>query len=231
VAGDNGKAGRPWKKIAIKKRGMRVRTTNHTRPAAGGELQTTNRVRVPFYWMVTMMVVLTSCQDSGFRKYTSLMKKELASGKRVDSVFFGIYLGMGNKEFYMHCWDLNKRGIFTDGLNNAAVLYKLEKNELKHPAAMNFYPDFTQHKISRMKVSFQYNAWAPWNKKLNADSLLPDVLRLYHTWYKSGNPFIRVDDEKRGTIYVKVDGNRRITIGKSDDMMVKVDYTDLSAEN
>jgi hypothetical protein len=125
---------------------------------------------------------------------------------------------------------MNKKGLLTDGLNNTAVLYKLEKNELKHPAAMNFYPDFTDNKIGRMRVTFQYNAWAPWNKDLFADNLLPDVLQLYTRWY-AGNPFIKVEDKKRGIIYVKVDGNRRITIGKYDDMLVKVDYTDLAVAN
>ena len=31
-------------------------------------------------------------------------------------------------------------------------------------------------------------------------------------------------------IYVKVDGNRRITLGKFDDVIVKADYADLSIE-
>jgi len=53
---------------------------------------------------------------------------------------------------------------------------------------------------------------------------------LYKKWYSDGNPFLLIKDEKKGTIYVKVDGNRRITIGKYDDMMVKVDYTDLLVE-
>jgi hypothetical protein len=56
---------------------------------------------------------------------------------------------------------------------------------------------------------------------------LPDVLKLYQQWYPGGNPFITMHDPKRGTIYIKIDGNRRIIIGKADDMQVKADYTDL----
>jgi hypothetical protein len=37
-------------------------------------------------------------------------------------------------------------------------------------------------------------------------------------------------DKVKGTIYVKVDGNRRITAGKYDDEQVHVDYTDLFIE-
>ena len=72
--------------------------------------------------------------------------------------------------------------------------------------------------------------WMPWNKKLGSDSLLTDVLRLYKKWYKAGNSFITIPDEKKGNIYVKVDGNRRIIIGRYDDVEVKADYTDLLVE-
>ena len=37
-------------------------------------------------------------------------------------------------------------------------------------------------------------------------------------------------DTTKGTIFVQVDGNRRIIIGKYDDAHVKVDYTDLLAD-
>jgi hypothetical protein len=57
-----------------------------------------------------------------------------------------------------------------------------------------------------------------------------DVLHLYEKWYSEGNSFIQLNDETKGTIYVKVDGNRRITIGRYNDMIVKVDYTDLLLE-
>jgi hypothetical protein len=53
---------------------------------------------------------------------------------------------------------------------------------------------------------------------------------MYKKWYPDGNPFLILTDKARGTIYVKVDGNRRITIGRFNDMMVKVDYTDLLIE-
>lgn len=174
--------------------------------------------------------VLTACvQETGYEQYKAMAAKELARGQRVDSLFFGIHLGMSSKEFYAHCWEMNKKGLFTDGENNTAVLYKL-KDELGQPASMNFYPAFYQDKIHQMKVSFGYDAWAPWNKHLFADSLQLKVLELYKTWYKEGNPFIKMEDDKRGTIYVKVDGNRRIIIGKYDDLRVKVDYSDLEVE-
>ena len=76
---------------------------------------------------------------------------------------------MTSKEFYAHCWELNKQGVITDGLNNTSVLYKLD-SVLEYPASMFFYPDFYDNKISKMKVSFKYDSWAPWNRKLFSDS-------------------------------------------------------------
>ena len=159
------------------------------------------------------------------------MKKELSTSKRTDSLFMGIYLGMKSIDFYVYCWQLNKKGLFTDGENNKAVLYKLDHNELKHPASMNFYPEFYNDKIYKMRAVFNYDAWAPWNKQLQADTLFTDVLNLYKRWYPDGNQFLRIDDKKKGTIYVKVDDNRRIVIGRFDDMHVKVDYTDYQQSN
>jgi len=186
-------------------------------------------MRALIYLLLVAMMV-ANCTDSSLRQYEIVMKNELSSGKRTDSLFFGIYFGMSSKQFFGYCWELNKKGVFTDGVNNMYVLYKLKNNELKHPASMNFYPDFYQNKIYKMRVNFQYDSWAPWNKQLYADSLLPDVLRLYENWYSKGNSFIKINDKEKGTIYVKIDGNRRITIGRYNDMLVKVDYTDLLAE-
>lgn len=180
-----------------------------------------------------ILLMLMACSgDSEMSKYNRLVRKELAGNEKVDSIFFGIHFGMTQKNFFAHCWEMNKKGILTDGnddMGNMYVLYKLGK-ELKYPAAMNFYPDFNDSVIWKMRINIHYEGWAPWNKRLYADSLLPDVLTLYKKWYSSGNSFIQINDKEKGTIYVKVDGNRRITIGKYNDMIVKVDFTDMPVE-
>jgi uncharacterized membrane protein YwzB len=182
--------------------------------------------------IIILFMLITCSEDSGMDKYDKLVKKELASNKRVDSIFFGIHFGMTQKNFFAYCWEMNKKGIFTDGNDsrgNMNVLYKLGK-ELKYPAAMNFYPDFNDSTIWRMRVNIQYDGWAPWSKYLDADSLLPDVLRMYKKWYSDGNSFIQINDKKRGILYVKVDGRRRIIIGKYDDVIVKIEYIDMLVE-
>lgn len=188
------------------------------------------RLKRRIIFCICFTCLLYACRNSGIQEYDQMVKKELASGKHVDSLFFGMYFGMSSKTFFSYCWDMNKKGVFTDGTNNMAVLYMMNHQELKYPASMNFYPDFFENKIYKMRVAYQYAGWAPWNKPLYSDSLEPDILKLYRRWYPEGNPFIQIQDKKKGTIYVKVDGNRRITIGKYDDMQIKVDFTDLLVE-
>lgn len=183
--------------------------------------------------LIIILMMLVGCSgDSEMGKYNRLVKRELASNKKVDSIFLGLHFGMTQKNFFTHCWEMNKKGILTDGTDdkgNMYVLYKLNK-ELKYPAAMNFFPDFNDSTIYKMRVNIHYSGWASWNKHMFADSLLPDVLSLYKKWYSDGNSFMQINDKEKGTIYVKVDGNRRITIGKYNDMIVKIDITDMLVE-
>ena len=160
-------------------------------------------------------------------KYESMLKHELASGVRYDSLFMGMSLGMSEKDFYMQCWMLNREGLIKQGSDNTTVKYEM-KNELKYLATMDFYPGFFQDKIYEMPVRFIYNGWTPWNKELSSDNLELDVLRLYEKIYGEG--FIKVKHPKRGMAYTKINGNRRITIFKEDDMHVWAVFTDMSVK-
>ena len=74
-----------------------------------------------------MWLIGVGCSNDNFKMYKDLEKTELASGKRNDSLFMGIYLGMPSKDFYVHCWQLNNEGLFTDGATNTSVLYHFKK--------------------------------------------------------------------------------------------------------
>src|SRR5688572_1145427 len=98
--------------------------------------------------LLILFIAVTGCQQSELQRYHALVKKERESAKTVNDIFFGISLGMASKDFYMHCWEMNKQGVFTDGPANSSVMHKLNNNELKYPASMNFYPTFTKGSIS-----------------------------------------------------------------------------------
>jgi hypothetical protein len=185
-------------------------------------------MKIRIVWVMPVLIaglIIYGCSPES--KYERRLKHELASGVRYDTLFMGIYLGMPEKDFYTHCWMLNREGLIRQGSKNKTVEHEL-REELKYPATMNFYPEFAQGKIIEMPVRFTYNGWAPWNKSTSSDSLAFDVLRWYEKIY--GDGFIKVEHPKRGMAYVRIDGNRRITIFKEDDMHVWAVFKDMLAE-
>ncbi len=170
-------------------------------------------------------LIISGCSPRS--KYDRMLNQELASGVRYDSLFMGLYLGMPEKDFYTHCWILNREGLIKQSPDNTTVEYEL-KDELKYPATMQYYPEFVEAKIYEMPVWFIYNGWTPWNKELSADNLELDVLRLYEKIYGEG--FIKVKHSKHGMAYTKIDGNRRITIFKEDELHVWTVFTDMSVK-
>jgi hypothetical protein len=158
-------------------------------------------------------------------KYDRKLKHELATGVRNDSMFLGLYLGMPDKAFFTHCWNLNRRGLVKQGGTNTTVEYQIS-HELKHPCLMNFYPSFVNGKIAEMPVRFVYNGWAPWNKELSSDKLQLDILN----WYKKafGEDFMEVKHPSRGLAFVNLNGNRQISIFKEDELHVWAVFTDMS---
>jgi hypothetical protein len=177
-----------------------------------------------------MLLLISGCLISGCSpkaKYDRILKHELASGVRYDSLFLGLYFGMPEKVFYTHCWNLNHKGLIKQGESNTTAEYVM-KDELKYPALMDFYPKFMQGKIFEMPVSFKYKGWAPWNKTLSSDNLEKEVLKWYEKVYSDG--FIKVKHPIHGTAYVKIDGNRRITIFIENELRVWAVFTDMTVK-
>lgn len=178
-------------------------------------------------WMVLASLaalIVGGCTPG--KTYERKLKRELASGIRYDSLFMGLSFGMTQKEFYEHCWDMNKDSVIKQGSANMSVQYDLNE-ELEHPATMNFYPKFDSGKIVEMPVRFIYNGWSPWTKELSASNLALDVRNWYEDIYGKG--FITVTHPMNGDAYTKIDGNRRITIYVENDLYVWARFTDMLA--
>lgn len=167
--------------------------------------------------------MIFSCQS----EYTKLVKRELASGKKYDTIFHNLKFGNTKREFYEICWNLNKQGIATHGENNSYVKTFLEPTDSINKTkriVMLFYARFTPKNIIKaMDIKFSYSAWAPWNKDLQSDDLIPVIQDTLLKWYP-GNAFIKV---KNGTL-VKVDGNRQIQLQRESDRDVSVLIEDLA---
>lgn len=178
-------------------------------------------------WMsVTLALCWGASGCSPGEKYNRELARELASGERHDSLFMGIFLGMSEKDFYTHCWELNKEGLIRQGSGNMTVEYEM-KDELKHPATMNFYPVFQDGRIVEMPVRFAYNGWAPWNKELSPEKLALDIRDWYEKVYGPG--FMTIRHSEHGTAYVKIDGNRRITIFYEPELHAWAVFKDMEA--
>ncbi len=178
--------------------------------------------------LLTTIIALTAaallaigCQSA----YTRMETRELSSGERYDSLFLGMYLGMTSQDFYAHCWQLNKEGLIREGRANTSVYYEIR--DFQHQASMDFYPGFHEDRIIEMPCVFQYHAWAPWNKDLFSSVLIGDVLELMTKWFGAGFLTISNPSSRQEKAYVKVDGNRRISIYQVDEEKVKVDIIDL----
>jgi hypothetical protein len=150
-----------------------------------------------------------------------------SNSTKYDSLFLGISLGMESKAFYDHCWEYNRRKIFTHGPTNQNVEYKLV-DDINSPVSMRFYPSFYEGKIFEMPVTFTYEAWAPWNRQYQSDTLLVNMLKVFKKWY--GQDFKELDHHTQGKVYYKMDGKRRINLFIKDDQFVQAVFTDLKVE-
>ncbi len=176
-----------------------------------------------------LMLSLTNCTAKQEKSaYEELLASELGKELRYDSLFLGIQFGMNQKDFYAHCWKLNKEGLIIQGPNNLSIQYSLDDG-LKDKAMMHFYPTFYNKKVMEMPVIFTYEAWSPWNKALSPDSLIYDVKAMLETWY--GGEFMEMDDTGKGKSFVKIDGNRRIGLYIKNETSVMCLMTDLLAKN
>ena len=168
-------------------------------------------------------LLTTGCKH----EYQRTVEKELASGERNDSIFLDIHFGMHRKDFFEHCWEMNKKGWIRQGDKNLTVQFDMFIKDKK--TLVDFYPDFHQDRIYQMPVTYRYFGWSPWIKELSSDILLQEILKIYKNTY--GDNFIEVERDKVGKAFVQVDGNRRISIYKKGEQNVRVIFTDLSVES
>lgn len=179
--------------------------------------------------LISIITFLFSCSGS---EYSQLVRREMATGVIHDSLLFDLKFGQHKQDFFKSCWQLNQKGLVSHGPGSKSVKYELPIGAdapLATSITLLFFGDFNEENImTGMDLEFYYNAWALWNKSLQSDKLLPVVMDSLKKWYP-GNDFIRVPLKNDSLeIYVKVDGNRRITIKPIDhEKTIKAKIDDL----
>ena len=178
--------------------------------------------------MVISLVAVFSCQPKS--EYEKLVDRELSKNVRLDSLFLGISFDMPKKEFFAHCWELNKQRVLINGTGELSVRYD-PSEYFKHPTTMSFYPKYVNDRIVTMPIEFQYKNWALWNDEASVDVLIEDVQSVFVKWY-GGNEFTEiVNEDETKRVWVKVDGNRQIRIYRKNVSTVHVDISDLTELN
>jgi hypothetical protein len=180
-------------------------------------------VKVGIWFWLLLVLSLGGCRKS----YQEIEREELAKGVRYDSIFQGIYLGMTRQDFRDHCLRMNRTGRFVDG-----AMAKVQSATVigADTAILLFYPDFVEDKISELPVLAQYKSWAPWNEDLHGDELVENIKK-YILDTRGGNFFHPIYGAEEKVAWVKVDGNRRITVYRMPDDYVKIIYKDLLVQS
>jgi len=185
--------------------------------------------------IVFFLLILTlflACEVES--EYSKLLKKELKSGKSFNDLVLGLKIGQTKDDFYEICADLNKKKLITSGARNLYpeyILYPKDSVENGKKIRMSFMGIFDNNRIMKgMDIRFNYYSWIAWREEYNSDNLINEIKDTLQLWYP-GNNFIEIDlklDSKNNLAYVKVDGNRQITMYKIDGRDVAVIIEDVS---
>ena len=79
--------------------------------------------------VLTILIAFLGCNSD--TDLVALGQRELKSGVINDSLFLGLRFGMEQKEFFDHCWKINRQGIVTHGTENMSVMYVFEDGSNK----------------------------------------------------------------------------------------------------
>ena len=167
-------------------------------------------------------------------EYSKLLKKELKSGKSFNDLVLGLKIGQTKDDFFEICADLNKKKLITSGARNLYpeyILYPKDSVKNGKKIRMSFMGIFDNDRIMKgMDIRFNYYSWIAWREEYNSDNLINEIKDTLQLWYP-GNNFIEIDlklDSKNNLAYVKIDGNRQITMYKIDGRDVAVIIEDVS---
>ena len=181
------------------------------------------RKAVQLFLFLAIGITFAACES----EYSRTVKRELQTGVIHEDLILGLKIGQTQKEFYDHCWQLNKQKIISQGSGNkfAKKLILLDSTaQNQDKVEMLFYGIFDEEKVMHgMHMKFSYVKWAPWNEAYQSTVLVEKLQEKYMKQYQ-GNPFIEITIKGDVKAYVKVDGNREILLypNTTKDVTVKI---------
>lgn len=180
----------------------------------------------PLLCFLLVFLSIIACKS----EYQHYVDTELATGRTLDSLIFGMRMGQTKKEFFAICWELNRQQLISQGTGNTTARYISARDSSGNATALSkdllFYGIFDEDDIMRgMDMTYSYVIWAPWNEEKQSDRLLLELRDEYLLEYP-GNDFIEIEIKKpKTTALVKIDGNRQILMypKTKKDVVVKIE--------
>lgn len=184
------------------------------------------RKTIQLFLFLAIGITFAACES----EYSKTVKRELKTGVIHEDLILDLKLGQTQKEFYDHCWELNKQGIVSQGSGNKFAKHTmLLDSTAQNPekVEMLFYGIFDEEKVMHgMHMKFSYVRWSLWNEAYQSDVLVEKLQEKYLKEYP-GNPFIEITVKEEVKAYAKIDGNREILIYPNSDKDVTVKIGDL----
>lgn len=176
-----------------------------------------------------LCLLIIGCAKTPEKRFLEHQKQELATGIRNDSLFMGLYLKMPLKEFREYCFDMNLKGKFKQGGTKSPNWVESKLGGMDYPAAITFYPNFKNDSISEMKAAIYYDNAVFKDSTFERDSLLLDVFGKMDKWYGGETFKIKSQLFYKEDVYVKLNGNRRVTIyPDASGQVINLWYVDLT---
>ncbi len=180
--------------------------------------------------LLLVFFLFLNCKEKS--EYAKVLKKEQESGKIFNDLIFDMKFGQTKDDYFNICYELNKKKIITSGgreFSPEYIMYPKKENKNSKKIKMSFNGIFDKNNIIEgLNLRFNYYTWSPWNKDYNSSYLIEEIKDTLLLWFP-GNEFFKLDlKEKENFAYIKIDGNRRIRIYKTDAKDVAVKIEDIS---
>jgi len=128
--------------------------------------RTMNTIKTIILFKFLLLAALFSACES---EYSRTVKSELKTGIIHEDLILGMKTGQTQKEFYSHCWELNKQKIISHGPGNQFAKHTmLLDSTAQDPKKVDmlFYGIFDEAKVMHgMHMIFSYLQWSPWAKE------------------------------------------------------------------
>ena len=179
---------------------------------------------------ILVFFLFLSCQKQS--NYSKVLKRELESGKVYNDLIFDLKIGQTKDDYFNICYELNRKKLITSGgreLSPEYIMYPKKENKNSKKIKMSFKGIYDKKDLIKgLDLRFNYYTWSPWNKEQNSSYLMEEIKDTLLLWFP-GNDFFKLDlKKKKSFAYIKIDGNRRIRIYKTDAKDVAVKIEDIS---